>query len=326
MTLQNSFNIHYQFNDVGHYMDAFIFNKCEYQLLSIIHEVKKLVDADIEVTVQPLSEGSLWSRLSFSTKEGKEIKLNWVIALIIAITVNPLNKTTDNIFDWAFEYIKDGSYIHNLKLEKERLELEKEIRELREDSIKHSNKDSQNKLKRRVSNLYTEAKKDQRITSIGFCSSVGNPSSEQIVINRDSFDNFIINDSMEDEHTVSNVRIDIIAPVLRKRKIKWHGIYNSQPIAFKLIDLKFRNSVINGDIKFTGGTYIICDLNILTTVDKEGETKISGYEVIEVHSCGKDDNPPEITSAEINRQKKRKAESSMPSLFNFEDESNADMA
>ena len=32
MTLQNSFNIHYQFNDVGHYMDAFIFNKCEYQL------------------------------------------------------------------------------------------------------------------------------------------------------------------------------------------------------------------------------------------------------------------------------------------------------
>ena len=193
MTLQNSFNIHYQFNDVGHYMDAFIFNKCEYQLLGIILEVKKLVDADIEVTVQPLSEGSLWSRLSFSTKEGKEIKLNWVIALIIAITVNPLNKTTDNIIDWAFEYIKDGSYIHNLKLEKERLELEKEIRELREDSIKHSNKDSQNKLKRRVSNFYTEAKKDQRITSIGFCSSVGNPSSEQIVINRDSFDNFIIN-------------------------------------------------------------------------------------------------------------------------------------
>ena len=325
MTIQNSFNIHYQFTDVGHYMDAFIFNKCEYQLLGIILEVKKLVDADIEVTVQPLSEGSLWSRLSFSTKDGKQIKLNWLIALLIAVTVNPLSKTTDNIIDWAFEYIKDGSYIHNLKSEKERLELEKEIRELREDSIKHSNIDSQNKIKRRLSNFYSEAKKDQRITSIGFCSSAGNPNSEEIVVNRNSFDAFIITDAMEDENTIYDVRIDIIAPVLRKRKIKWHGIYNSLPIAFKLSDIEFKTSVLKGDIEFTGGTYIICDLNILTAVDKEGETKISGYEVIEVHSCGKDDNPPEITSAERNRQNKRKAESTMPSLFDFENESTSEI-
>lgn len=318
MTTINNFNIHYLFSDDGHFMDAFIFNKCEYQLLGIIQEAKKFVGADIEVNVQPLSEGSLWSRLKFTTKDGKEIKLQWVIALIIGIFVNPISTTLENVANWAFEYIKDGSYIHNLKNEKERLELEKEIRDLREDSLRHATTDSQNKIKRRVSNFYSEAKKDPRISSIGFCSSVGNPSSAPVVIDRNSFDNFIITDTMEDEQIQSNVRIDIVAPVLRKRKIKWQGIYNSQQIPFRLSDVDFKNSVLNGEIDFTGGTYIICDLIVYTSVDKEGETKISGYDVVEVHSCGKDDNPPEITKAERNREQKRKAESSMPSLFDFD--------
>lgn len=222
----------------------------------------------------------------------------------------------------AFEYIKDGSYIHNLKKEKERLELEKEIRDLREDSLRHATTDSQNKIKRKVSNFYSEAKKDLRISSIGFCSSVGNPLSAPVVINRDSFDNFIVTDTMDDEQSKSNVRIDIVAPVLRKRKIKWQGIYNSQQIPFRLCDADFKNSVLNGEIDFTGGTYIICDMIVHTSVDKEGETKISGYDVVAVHSCGKDDNPPEITKAERNREQKRKAQSSMPSLFDLDNEPN----
>lgn len=319
MTADNTFNIHYLFSDDGHFMDAFIFNKCEHQLLGVIQEAKSLVNTDIVVSVQPLAEGSLWSRLKFSTKDGKEIKLQWVIALVIGITVSPITTSFDNVVNWAFEYIKDGSYIHNLKKEKERLELEKEVRELRDDSIKHATTESQNKIRRKVSNFYSEAKRDPRISSIGFCSTVGNPSSEPVTIDRNAFDRFIITDIMGDEELKSNVRIDIVAPVLRKRKIKWQGIYNSQQIPFKLSDSDFKNSVLNGDIDFTGGTYIICDLKVYTSVDKEGETKISGYEVIEVHSCGKDDNPPEITAAEKNRQKKRIADDMQMSL-NFEDE------
>ena len=125
---------------------------------------------------------------------------------------------------------------------------------------------------------------------------------------------------MEDESIIKDVRIDIIAPVLRKRKIKWHGIFKTQPIAFKLCDTEFKNSVLNGEIDFTGGTYILCDLKVFKSVDKEGETKISSYEVIEVHSCGKDGNPPEITVSEKKRQQQRKIEASMGSLFDFEDE------
>ena len=97
--------------------------------------------------------------MKFTTKDGKEIKLQWVIALVIALSVNPLSTAFDNIVNWTFEYIKDGSYIHNLKKEKERLELEKEIRDLREDSLRHATTDSQNKIKRKVSNLYSEAKR-----------------------------------------------------------------------------------------------------------------------------------------------------------------------
>lgn len=320
MNTDYSFNIHYLFSDEGHFMDAFVFNKCEAQLLGIIQEVKKLLNADIEVCVQPLSEGSLWSRLKFTSKDIKDIKIQLFVAFVVAFSVNPINSSFDKVIDWGFQYVIDGPYIHSLKKERERLELEKEVRELREDSLRHANVVTQNKLKSKVSNFYSEAKRDPRISSIEFCPSNGDPLSSSFVIDRLSFDKFIITETIEDEEIYTNVRIDIIAPVLRKRKIKWQGIFNSVPIAFKLSDIGFRNSVLNGEIDFTGGTYIICDLVAHTAVDKEGETKISSYDVTEVHSCGKDDNPPEITKAERNRQQKKKVNTSVPSLFDYDNE------
>lgn len=319
MINDDKFNIHYLFSDNGHFMDAFIFNKCESQLLGIIHETCKLADASIDVNVEPIAEGSLWSRLKLTSKDGKEIKVQWILALAIAFTINPLSKTLDNILDSAYQYVIDGSYIHNLKKEKERLELEKEVRELKADSARHATTDRQNKIKRKVSNFYSEAIKDARITSIGFSTTAGNPDSSEVIVHRHSFESYIISDTMEDETRKSNVRIDIISPVLKKRNIKWQGIYNSMPIPFKLSDSDFKNSVLKGDVDFTGGTYIICDLIIYTAVNKEGDTKISGYEVCEVHSCGKDDNPPEITIGERKRQQKKAIENA-PSLFDFDNE------
>lgn len=147
MINDDKFNIHYLFSDNGHFMDAFIFNKCESQLLGIIHETCKLADASIDVNVEPIAEGSLWSRLKLTSKDGKEIKVQWILALAIAFTINPLSKTLDNILDSAYQYVIDGSYIHNLKKEKERLELEKEVRELKADSARHATTDRQNKIK-----------------------------------------------------------------------------------------------------------------------------------------------------------------------------------
>lgn len=313
--------VHYLFTDNAHNMDAYRFNKCEYNLLGIIQELSHLVGEGVDVKVEPLGVGSIWERLSLTTKDGKKIRLEWIAALLIACTTNPISRTFENIADWAWGYIKDGSYIHSLKNEKERLELEKEVRELREDSVRHANISVQNKIKRKVSNFYTEAQKDSRITSIGFVSSAGNPDANETKINRSSFDAYIIKDTMEDEEILTDVRIDIIAPVLRKRKIKWQGVYNSLPIPFKLCDTDFKKSVLKGDVEFTGGTYIICDLRITTAVDNEGETKISGYEVIAVHSCGKDDNPPIETESEKKRKQKQMIDNA-PSLFDFEGEGN----
>lgn len=314
--------IHYLFVDNAHNMDAYKFNKCEYNLLGIIQELSRLVGDSVEVNVEPLGVGSIWERLSLTTKDGKKIKLEWIAALLLACTTNPISKAFENIVDWAFEYIIDGSYIHSLKKEKERLELEKEIRELRADSVQHATITVQNKIKRKVSNFYSEAQKDNRVTSIGFISSVGKSDAMETLVNRSSFDAYIIKDTMEDDEILSDVRIDIIAPVLRKRKIKWQGVFNSNPIPFKLCDSEFKKSVLKGDVDFTGGTYIICDLRICTIVDNEGDTKIGGYEVIAVHSCGKDENPPIETENEKKRKQKKLIDNS-PSLFDFDETSEA---
>jgi hypothetical protein len=311
------FAIHYIFTDDEHVMDAYRFNKCEYNLLGIIQELSRLIGVKVEVEVEPLAEGSLWSRLKLSTKDKKLIKLNLISGVLLSIMTQPVSAPLGKIADSAVEYIINGSYIHNLKKEKERLLLEKEIRELRDDSVEHATLNTQNKLRRKVSNFYAEAQNDRRISSIGFISSAGDSTDERRV-NRSAFDAYIIKDTMEDEEVVTNVRIDILAPVLRKRKIKWQGVYNLSYIHFKLCDIEFKKSVLKGDVDFTGGTYIICDLRICTSVDNEGETKISGYEVLAVHSCGKDDHAPVETESERKRKQKNAIENS-PTLFDFVD-------
>ncbi|MCC8120355.1 MAG: hypothetical protein LIP09_16670 [Bacteroidales bacterium] len=266
-----------------------------------------------------LRGGSLWDRLKLTSKDGKHIKIEWILALSMAIFIHPVEKTFDNIIDYAIEYLKDGSYIHNLKEEKERLQLEKDIRELRQDSIEHAQTSVQNKLKRKVSNFYVAAQKDLRIAQIGFSSSAGNPDRGEVNIPRHSFDKFIIKDYLEDETFRQNVRIDIIAPVLLRRKNKWSGIYNGDTIYFTMTDIEFKKSVVEGEVVFTGGTYIICDLNICTAVNQEGETKVSGFEVVAVHDIGIDENPPSETKSERIRKQKA-ATYNAPSLFDLSKE------
>lgn len=43
--------------DSGQFMDAYTFNRCENQILSVIQEVSTLIKADIEINVGPLEGG-----------------------------------------------------------------------------------------------------------------------------------------------------------------------------------------------------------------------------------------------------------------------------
>lgn len=306
--------IHYQFTDNGHYMDAFTFNKCESQVLAVLKETAKLIKLEVVINVEAPQVGSLRDRLKISLNDGIRIKVEWIIAAGIGIFLNPIGHSLENAIDWGFEYLKDGAYIHLLKTEKERLELEKEIRELRQDSLNNATQETENRIKRKVSNFYAEAKRNNRIVSIGFESSLNHSSTSEPSVFRHEFDSFIITDNLEDESLYQNVRIDIVAPVLKKGNTKWRGVYNNLPISFLMKDVDFKNSVIGGSTVFTGGSYIMCDLNIYTSVNEDGETHVSGYEVVAVHSLGINDAPLVVTESEKKRKRKEKV-NNQPTLF-----------
>lgn len=308
----NLLKIHYQFIDNEHFMNAFAFNKCEFQILSVIKEAAKLVKCDIVVNVEAVEIGSLWDRLKLTSQEGHHITVEWIIAIAIGAFINPIGHAFENAIDWGFEYIKDGSYIHSLKSEKERLQLENEIHKLRQDSLNNANVEVKNKIKRRVSNFYLEVQKEKRIKGIGFNSTIGKVPS----IDKADFDSYIISDGLEEEYSVSNICIDIIAPVLKPGRAKWRGLYNGEIISFSMKDVEFKKSVIAGSIVFTGGSYIVCDLNIYTEVDNEGETHISSYEVIAVHSYGINNQPPITTESERKRIKKNEVDN-QPTLYSL---------
>lgn len=311
-----SLNVHYQFIDNEHFMDAVAFNKCECQLIGIIKEVARLVDVDVVVNVEALEQGSLWERLGICSTDKNHIKVELIIAFAVGVLMNPIGHTITNAIDRGFEYLKDGAYVTSLKSEKERLQLEKDIRDLCLDSLKNATSKAENKIRRKVSNFYSEAKKEERIVSVGFISSIGNPSKDVYKIAKCDFDSFILSDKLETVLQKDDVRIDIIAPVLSagRKKIKWVGMYDGRKIPFLMNDVDFRNAVIGGSVVFTGGSYIICDLDIHTSVNYEGDTNISGYEVVAVHCHGIDNFPPVIIGSEKKRRVKKQIDA-QPSLF-----------
>jgi len=90
----NKLELHYFFeeNDSSHTMDAFVRNKCEYELLQIYSELQREFELDIKVETEAFEEGGLtelWTLLSENT-----IQINLLLtSFIIILSRIPQRKT-----------------------------------------------------------------------------------------------------------------------------------------------------------------------------------------------------------------------------------------
>ena len=68
-TLANKLELHYYFDDSddSHTMNAFVRNRCEFELLQIYTELQKELELDVKVETEAFEEGGLtelWTLLS----------------------------------------------------------------------------------------------------------------------------------------------------------------------------------------------------------------------------------------------------------------------
>jgi len=311
----NTVEVHYWFNDNTHLMDAFIQNRCEYELLGILKEISNTLKIEIIVETEPLENGGLrrWFKLA-SKEENKKATITTAIvtALLTTILVTPLSTTITKLTEKAIEKIFEDPELKDLEKQKLKLEIEKLKQET---GYNIQTLDRNNVVKKKKSNFYDSLDKYQKVDKVTFILADNNKKPiEEKTVPRATFKEFIlVTDELEPED-YDDIVIEIISPVLKKGNYKWMGIYKGEPVPFSMKSKEFKELVQKGEVQFKNGTSINCSLTIKKKIDNEGLEKITNIEVNRVNHYFENDKPIETPEGRTHR-KKKEAEKQQLNLF-----------
>lgn len=317
----NTVEVHYWFNDNTHLMDAFIQNRCEYELLGIIKEISNTFKIEIIVETEPLENGGLrrWFKLA-SKEENKKATITTAIAtaLLTTILVTPLSTTITKLTEKAIEKIFEDPELKDLEKQKLKLEIEKLKQET---GYNIQTLDKNNVVKKKKSNFYDSLDKYQKVDKVTFILADKNKKPiEEKTVPRATFKEFIlVTDELEPED-YDDIVIEIISPVLKKGNYKWMGIYKGEPVPFSMKSKEFKELVQKGEVQFKNGTSINCSLTIKKKIDNEGIEKITNIEVNRVNHYFENDKPIETPEGRTHR-KKKEAEKQQLNLFAINNDS-----
>ena len=277
-------DIHYCFEDETlHSMDAEIFNECEKHFIKALKSTEKYFENTLDIKILPRKEGSLVDVFSVAINNPAITTLFTALVTIFA------TKFFDSKFSSAIpKDDKTGKKLDNIQKLKEEIK-KGNLTEEDFDYIASHDKD----LKKLKSNFFKSAKKDSQITKIEAVTKSTNAQPIILTIERCNFDNFILPETTETNEKIYNAKIYIAAPILITAKgvgASWKGVYENNPIDFKISDKDFLNLVDQQKIHFQNGTYINCELKVVEKINIEsGEIKTQ-REVINVANCGDDQN------------------------------------
>lgn len=281
-TLANKLELHYYFDDSddSHTMNAFVRNRCEFELLQIYTELQKELELDVKVETEAFEEGGLTELWTLLAENAVQITL-LLTALAQALSRVPLRKS---------------------KLEKKDLELSIEERKLNIKSLKRELKekkpeqitiqnlnliiDSNPKILKHLSNYYKQLYNYPKVKKISTTKLSVNKEKieEPRFISRTDFDKFVLESDELESEIDENATIEIISPVLKKGKYKWKGVYSKigEAVDFYMKDKIFKQSVVAEGIEFKNGTFIDCILEKSRKINEVGEIYTSAYSVLTV--------------------------------------------
>lgn len=291
--------LHFWLNDNSHSINAFVLNHTEHEFLAVVRELAKVFKLEIEVEAQAYNEGGLisWFRIIAKSEDKQAIITTSILtAILTALLASPIIRISDKLIDKLFE---DKELV---RIEKETKELELEKLKL---DIKRMSEDIENNtvISKRRSNFYESLDKYERIEKISFTTFCENKSDLEYFVNKEDFKNFIlVTDDLEPE-LIDDAIIEIMSPVLKKGKHKWWGFYEGVKIPFTMQSNEFKTLVQMGVIEFKNGSSINCLLEIIKTIDNEGNVKVKNHTVKRVNKYFQNDNPIETNEGRIHRNK-----------------------
>lgn len=289
----NTVELHYSFTDNEHRIDAFVQNRCEHELLSLMKELTKYFEIEFSIETELTQAGGIRKYFKFkpnnlSKKDKKQIDIAVrtaiCTALITSFVINPLSIPATKIISNLMDKILEDKELAEIEREKAR----EELKLLKLDNIKKQQEiESNAQLKISRSNFYEILNDYDRLDFVEF--SEEDEQKNKIIVYQKipqaDFDKYIIQqDSLEDE-IIENAMVAIVSPVLSKniKNIKWKGYYNGELVSLVMKSEEFVTSVDEGLIEFKNGFIINCNLRIEREKKKDDEEKRK-YIVTEVIS------------------------------------------
>ncbi len=270
--------LHYYFNDSSHSMNAFVRNQCESEFLAIAMEIAKELELGIQLESEAYREGGLKEAWKIIGKNGVQVS---IFISIMALVSSRIPFSDPELDILQKQHLRLSIEEKKLRIKKLQTELENEkvnestvnqVAELLEENLK---------VATRKSNFYRQLSRYNKVEKIGLSAlnSDGKPVTDERIVSRNSFRNFIIHSHNLSPITVDDALVEIIAPVLKEGRYKWKGVYENEPISFSMNDKYFNLDVLNEVISFKHGTTIECVLLIHQKLDEAGEVQITGYSV-----------------------------------------------
>jgi hypothetical protein len=281
-TLANKLELHYYFDDSdnSHTMNAFVRNRCEFELLQIYSELQKELELDVKVETEAFEEGGLIEVWTFLADNAIQVTL-LLTALSQVISRIPLKKTKLEEKDLKLS-------IEERKLNLKALKKELKGKEPEQITIQNLNLiiDSNPKIIKHLSNYYKQLYNYPKVKKISTTKlSINKTKVEKPkFIARTEFDKFVIESDELKSEIDETATIEIISPVLKKGKYKWKGVYGKigEAVDFYMKDKIFKQSVIAEGIEFKNGTFIDCILEKSRKINEIGEIYTSAYSVLTV--------------------------------------------
>jgi hypothetical protein len=295
----NKLELHYYFDDDSHDINAITRNKCEAELLAIVLEVATLLDVDTKIIAEIPIEGGFkdkWKALGDNSQQLQVILMAVGLLTTIYFTYDPEGDSRTK----ELEQLQ----IQELKIKLKQMESSDDINEIAKVTAKKISKNL--KITKRKSNFYTHLNNDSKIRSISISAldDKNNPISQEKIIERRTFREFILSTNKLRSEEDDNAQIELISPVLKDGNYKWKGIYKDQTISFYMYDQKFKESIFIDGLNFHAGTSINCVLRINRELDEVGEVKIKGYSVLTVIEVLDGQSPHETPQGKAHRHAK----------------------
>jgi hypothetical protein len=133
------------------------------------------------------------------------------------------------------------------------------------------------------SKFYEKLLEEQRAHAVGFAPIHRPVSNDETVVLRNQFASFVLAPVDLPPQPYRKVEVEIVAPVLTTRALKWKGIFDKEVISFEITDADFLARVANKKVVFQNGTTLICDLIVSFKENEVGDIVPQLYEAEKIH-------------------------------------------